>query len=93
MSVHLQAPASVDGASESGGVPLWAGFGPSSRAAGSGATTPRRSAAGSPPPPDDDAGSNGSGVLDGFFAQVAGIKVKLSTRFQEEALYRHDLGS
>lgn len=72
----LQAPAIPDGASDSGGVPLWAGFGPS--AAGGAARTPGRSGAGSLPPPADDAGSDsGGGVLDGFFAQVSTIKVRL----------------
>ena len=68
----LQAPAIPDGASDSGGVPLWAGFGPS--AAGGAGATRHPSGAGSPLTPDDE-GSESGGVLDGFFVQVEGIKV------------------
>ena len=71
----LQAPATPDGASDSGGVPLWAGFGPS--AAGGAAGFPHQGGANSPPPPCDAGSESGGGVLDGFFAQVACIKVRL----------------
>lgn len=69
----LQAPAIPDGASDSGGVPLWAGFGPSAARGATGLS--QQMGAGNPPPPDDDGSESGGGVLDGFFAQVASIKV------------------
>lgn len=68
-----QANSGSDGGSD-GAAPLWAGFGPSAdAAAAAGVQAPSLNGnALVHGPPEDDGTSN----LDGFFAQVAGVKVR-----------------